>query len=201
MYAKNSNVYRVVFIGDSSVGKTSIISRLVSNTYNSNEQTTVGAMFVIYSETVKNERIEMQIWDTAGQEKFRSLGPIYYRSAQVGIIVADVTNINSFEHLDEWVDSFRKIAGSDALLVVAGNKADMGDERQVSNEAMDSWAAANGIKWFLTSAKDGSGIHDMIHFIANYLYENRTTGLPTSTATPQLQEKTPNENGEKKSCC
>ena len=204
MYSKNPpTVYRVVFIGDSSVGKTSIINRLVNDQFKNDEQATVGAMFVIYSECVNSERIEMQIWDTAGQEKFRSLGPIYYRSSQVGVIVIDVTSKSSFEHLEEWVDNFQRIAGQEALLVVAANKSDMGEEREVSDESMNAWSEANQIKWFLTSAREGTGIDTMFHYIANYLYENRTVGVPVATATVPLQktQKADDDKTEKSCAC
>ena len=202
MYAKQPpTVYRVVFIGDSSVGKTSIISRLVNNEYKSNEQTTVGAMFMMYSELVNNDRIEMQIWDTAGQEKFRSLGPIYYRQAQVGIVVIDLTSKTSFDHIDDWVDNFRKNAGQEALIVVAGNKSDKKEERQIPDDAINAWSESNNIKWFVTSAKEGTGIDVMFHYIANYLSENKTTGLPIATVSSQVQDKKENVENNGRCAC
>ena len=202
MYAKQPpTVYRVVFIGDSSVGKTSIISRLVNNEYKSNEQTTVGAMFMMYSEVVHGDRIEMQIWDTAGQEKFRSLGPIYYRQAQVGVVVIDLTSRTSFDHIDEWIANFRKNAGQEALIVVAANKSDMSDERQIPDDAINAWSESNGIKWFVTSAKEGTGIDTMFHYIANYLSENKTAGFPITTVSAQVQEKKENNDSTKSCAC
>lgn len=192
-------IYRVVTIGDASVGKTSIINKLVHNEFNKNEQTTVGAMFVMHLAQVGNEHVEMQIWDTAGQEKFRALGPIYYRNAHVGIIVIDITSLVSFQHIDEWITNFRKIAGNEALLVVAANKADMQMERQVSDDMLASWSANSGIKWFLTSAFDGTGIADMINFIAQHLMKSSAHGIPVST--PSARPTTTNSDTESSQGC
>ena len=157
-------------------------------------------MFVMHSEVINNDRVEMQIWDTAGQEKFRSLGPIYYRSAQVGVMVIDVTAKQSFDHLEEWIDSFKRIAGRDTLMVISANKSDMVEERVISDEMISKWADDNKIKWFLTSAKEGTGIDPMFQFIAKYLYEHRTEGVPVSTTTVTIGDQD-KETKEKKSCC
>lgn len=114
------SLHRVVTIGETSVGKTSIITQLVKKSFNPNEKSTVGAMFVVYNQkldtsTLKDELnnvnnnggevvVEMQIWDTAGQERFRSLGPIYYRGAEAAVVVFDFTSLNSFERLQSWID-------------------------------------------------------------------------------------------------
>ena len=166
-------VYRVVFIGDSSVGKTCIINRLMNDKFNSDEQTTVGAMFAMYSEEVESDIIEMQIWDTAGQEKFRSLGPVYYRQAQIGIIVLDLSSKTTLDHLDEWIDTFIKNAGQDALLVIAANKLDLTDHIQISDETLESVSMSNDIKYFKVSAKEGIGIQEMFHYLARYLYDQK----------------------------
>lgn len=162
----SSRLFRVVTIGDSSVGKTSIINQLVNQKFNDSEQSTIGAMFVIHVEEIENTRIEMQIWDTAGQEKFRSLGPIYYRNADAAVVVFDTTQQISFKHLDSWIDAFTEVAGTEAVIIIAGNKSDIIDENEVTNEMAQKYANENGYAYFPTSALTGSGIQEMFHNIA-----------------------------------
>ncbi|OHT08998.1 Ras-related protein RABF2b [Tritrichomonas foetus] len=168
----NQNVYRVVAIGDTTVGKTSIVGQLVNQSFNSKEQTTVGAMFVLYSEMVDEILVEMQIWDTAGQEKFRSLGPIYYREAAAAIIVFDRTSFPTFENMQSWIEKFTEIAGSEAIIVIVGNKTDLVDDIVVSEEQAQTWANEHGYAYFSTSAKDSESVKSVFHHIAKAILDN-----------------------------
>ena len=123
-------------------------------------------MFVIHVEEIENTRIEMQIWDTAGQEKFRSLGPIYYRNADAAVVVFDTTQQISFKHLDSWIDAFTEVAGTEAVITIAGNKCDIVDENEVTNDMAQKYAEENGYSYFPTSALKGDGIQEMFHSIA-----------------------------------
>ena len=157
------SLYRVVTIGDSAVGKTSIINKLVNGTFDSHEQSTIGAMFVLHVEEVEKTRVEMQIWDTAGQEKFRSLGPIYYRNAAAGIVVFDLTSQASFENLNQWVEAFTSITGSNVVIAIVGNKSDLTESRQVSSEIAQQWADSHEFLYFETSALTGAGLNELFH--------------------------------------
>jgi Ras-related protein Rab-2A len=110
--------------------------------------------------------MELQIWDTAGQEKFRSLAPLYYRGACGAIVVYDVTSRPSFEMLASWIDSFVSIVGIQGTIVIAGNKCDLEDFRQVSREEAVDWAAKHGYEMFETSAKTGQNIQLLVDRIA-----------------------------------
>ena len=194
-YRNPPPLYRVVTIGDSSVGKTSIINRLIHQNFNPLEQTTVGAMFVVYSEDVDNNKIEMQIWDTAGQEKFRALGPIYYRNSAVGIVVFDFTSKQSFSHIDMWIENFSKYAGGEALIVAAANKSDLIEDREISDEIIKEWSESRSIKCFSISAKTGSGIKEMFHYIAEELSKNSSIRVPIVTPSPINQPSEDKSNG------
>ena len=161
--------------------------------------TTIGVDFKNKVIDIEGNKVKLQIWDTAGQEKFRALGPIYYRNANVGIIVIDITSIRSFEHVEEWIINFRRIAGNDALLIVAANKADMASERQVSDDMLNQWSEKTGMKWFLTSALDGTGIHEMFNYIADHLLRNSPHGVPISTPAARPNPSS-NKNSENSGC-
>ena len=183
---------RVVLIGDPSVGKTSILSQLVDRKFDPCEESTIGANYQIYIEEVDGVKVEIQIWDTAGQEKFKSLGPIYFRNALGAIAVYDVTMPNSFDHVEEWLDSFCSVVGTNAVMFVVGNKIDKEEDRKISFEDAKTWAEKRGCIACETSAKTGEGVEPLFTMLAKELLKGRQT---TSVKQPAL------EIVEKKSCC
>jgi small GTP-binding protein len=172
---------RVVAVGDSSVGKTSLISVIMGQPFNAFEQATVGANWHLYVTTVDGAPFEMQIWDTAGQERYRTLGPLYYRQAVAALVFFDLTRRESFANLSRWIDSFAAIAGASALVFVVGNKRDLAGERDVlAGEAAD-WARTHGYPYFETSAKTGEGVAALFQSVAEAI-----AGAPRHMTTEQL---------------
>ena len=102
----HSSLYRVIMIGDTLVGKTSIVNKLIYDTFNEKELPTIGSMFALYSKPSNSPKYEMQIWDTAGQEKFRSLTPIYFQNADAGVFVFDVSQRKTFQNIESWISLF-----------------------------------------------------------------------------------------------
>ena len=185
---------RVVLIGDSAVGKTSIINRLVNNTFNSKETTTIGATFLLFSQRTETDaEIELQIWDTAGQEKFRSLGPIYYRDSSACVAVFDLTSRKSFEDLNYWISTFKSIAGNDTVVAVAGNKCDM-DGAAVSIEEASEYCRKNGYIFFPTSAKSGENVNELFKKLSGELVRY-SKKLAVEVMDP------PQEQNQRKKCC
>ena len=124
MIADHASLHaRVVMIGDSGVGKTSILSRLVDHRFNKHEQSTVGVNFQLYVREMADVRLEMQIWDTAGQEKFRALGPIYYRNSVAAVAVFSLDNTESLDRIGWWLEQFTNAAGTNVVIAIAANKA------------------------------------------------------------------------------
>jgi small GTP-binding protein len=160
----SAGVYRVVTIGEASVGKTSIISRLVSGTFSPNISSTVGANFQEYRKMVGDRMITLHVWDTAGQERFRALSPIYYRGAHAAVAVFAMDNRDSLEALPEQIDLFLEIA-KDAVVFVAGNKADLDDQRTFSESEAEALANERGWRLFFTSAKESKGIRELFDAI------------------------------------
>jgi small GTP-binding protein len=157
---------RVVLVGEPSVGKTSILSRLVQHQFHPNQTPTIGASYQIYVVDMNSIKIELQIWDTAGQEKFRALGPIYYRNATGAIAVFDITNRTSFENLGLWIASFTEAAGDGATLAIAGNKADLESAREVTDAKAREFAIGQKAEYYETSASTGQSIEQMFTELA-----------------------------------
>ncbi|EAY17235.1 small GTP-binding protein, putative [Trichomonas vaginalis G3] len=167
MLSKQSNQQlRVVTIGDESVGKTSITSYLIDKTFNQYEPSTVGANYQMFTVKQPDDDIVLQIWDTAGQEKFKSLSPIYFRNANAAVVVFSLVNKNSYIKLNNWVTSFREVAGNDALVYVVANKSDLQEEFEVSLLQAEEWATNGGFKFYVTSAKTGQNIEKLFTDIA-----------------------------------
>jgi small GTP-binding protein len=152
-------------IGDSSVGKTSLLNRLANNTFMSDLQPTIATTFTSYRDVVDEEPIEIQLWDTAGQERFRALAPIYFRSASAAIAVFDVTSQESFDHLPDWIAPFHAVVGPSAVVAVVGNKADR-EDRAVSDSTAFTWCEAKQYPYFAMSARTGAGVRPFFHDLA-----------------------------------
>jgi small GTP-binding protein len=151
---------RVVLIGNSQVGKTSLIHRFVRSSFEKQQKSTIGAVFHTYEQIWEGRQVIMQIWDTAGQEKYRSLGPIYYRNSAAGIAVFDLTSKETLPGLTTWIAEFKKYT-ENPLLFIVGNKLDLTDERQVTDEEAQEFAQAQGGTCFFTSAKNGDGVKEL----------------------------------------
>lgn len=165
---------RVVVIGEASVGKTSILNQLIDHSFYEHEQSTVGANYQLFVQEVDGVKIEIQIWDTAGQEKFRSLGPIYFRNSLGAVVVYDVTNRHSFENLETWITSFQEVAGTNTVVTVVGNKCDMPEsEVQIPESEAAKWAEMKGYECFRTSAKTGDGVRETFYSLSRQLLKNR----------------------------
>jgi small GTP-binding protein len=183
---------RIVAIGDSAVGKTSLVNRLMEDGFNPSEQMTVGANWQLFTHSFGNNRVELQIWDTAGQETFRSLGPLYYRNAVGAVVVFDVTNRTSFDSLQTWITAFTLVAGTNVIVVIAANKSDLEQDRKVTlTEGLD-WARARGFRIYETSAKTGQNVREMFAALAEAV---------VNVKTPILNDPMGTTGEQKRSCC
>jgi small GTP-binding protein len=149
--------FRIVMIGDSGVGKTSIVNRFLRNVFDASEINTVGVFFANHVREHEGQEVELEIWDTAGQEEYRALVPIYFRNAAAALVVFDIASRRSFTDLTLWITSFKEVVGDGALVVVLGNKCDLPTRNVPSDEAHE-WAARVDCRYFETSAATGQGI-------------------------------------------
>ena len=162
---------KVVLLGDSGVGKTNIALRFVSDTFNESSASTV--IVTTKSKIVKvpkaNRAFKISVWDTAGQEKYRSIGNMYYKDAQAAILVYDITKKETFDGVKVWMSECVNNAGSDRVIVIVGNKCDLIEEEKVTYEEAKSYADSLNALFFVTSAKDGTNVNQVFLAICSQL--------------------------------
>lgn len=158
--------FKLVFLGEQSVGKTSIITRFMYDSFDNTYQATIGIDFLSKTMYLEDRTIRLQLWDTAGQERFRSLIPSYIRDSSVAIVVYDITNANSFQQTSKWIDDVRTERGSDVLIMLVGNKTDLSDKRQVSTEEGEKKAKDLNVMFIETSAKAGYNVKQLFRRVA-----------------------------------
>merc|ERR1711907_394343 len=145
--------YKLVYLGDQRVGKTSIITRFMYDTFDNTYQGTIGIDFLSKTMYLEDRTVRLQLWDTAGQERFRSLIPSYIRDSSVAIVVYDITNRASFANTVRWIKDVRAERDSDVIMVLVGNKTDLSEKRQVTVEEGEAKAKELGVMFIETSAK------------------------------------------------
>merc|ERR1712130_788840 len=151
--------FKLVFLGDQSVGKTSLITRFMYDSFDNTYQATIGIDFLSKTMYLEDRTVRLQLWDTAGQERFRSLIPSYIRDSSVAVVVYDVSNRQSFVNTARWIEEVRTERGRDVIIVLVGNKTDLVDKRQVSIEEGDAKAREFSVMFIETSAKAGFNIN------------------------------------------
>ena len=166
---RSTDKYKLAFLGEQSVGKTSIITRYMYDNFDPTYQATIGIDFLSKTMYYDERCIRLQIWDTAGQERFRALVPTYIRDSAVAVVVYDVTNQTSFQQVDHWVQQARTERGNDVLIVLVGNKIDLKERRHISIEEGSAKAAALNIQFVETSAKTGTNVRALFKCIAQVL--------------------------------
>ena len=169
MTDENIEVLKIVIIGESSVGKTSIIAQFVDKIFQEELQSTVGGTF--NSKSIKcedkNKILKLEIWDTAGQERYRSVTRMFYKDADVAILVYDITNKNSYEELKNyWVMQVQESSQKDIMLVIVANKSDLLENEQVEEEEARNYAKSINALYFLASAKQSESINGLFMAIA-----------------------------------
>ncbi|CAG59623.1 uncharacterized protein GVI51_G07535 [Nakaseomyces glabratus] len=211
--------FKLVLLGDSSVGKSSIVHRFVKDTFDELRESTIGAAFL--SQTVKikdgNEDvvIKFEIWDTAGQERYKSLAPMYYRNANAALVVYDVTQPDSLSKAQSWVQELQNKVGDEELVIyLVGNKVDIveADEsaRKIETEEGAEYAQAQKLLFKEVSAKTGAGVKDIFQEIGEQLYSTKKASLKNkdqsrrtdsvSSNTVDIQTQRPSTN-DTSSCC
>ncbi|XP_005173303.1 ras-related protein Rab-41 isoform X2 [Danio rerio] len=173
--------FKLVFLGEQSVGKTSLITRFMYDSFDNTYQATIGIDFLSKTMYLEDRTIRLQLWDTAGQERFRSLIPSYIRDSAAAVVVYDIANLNSFQQTSKWIDDVRTERGSDVIIMLVGNKTDLGDKRQVSVEAAEKKARELGVMYIETSAKAGYNVKQLFRRVA--------AALPGMDSTPEKSKE------------
>eukprot|EP00029_Vermamoeba_vermiformis_P005447 TRINITY_DN1896_c0_g1_i2.p1 TRINITY_DN1896_c0_g1~~TRINITY_DN1896_c0_g1_i2.p1 ORF type:complete len:255 (-),score=30.73 TRINITY_DN1896_c0_g1_i2:78-842(-) len=167
--SKNLIESKVVLLGDTGVGKTSIAMRFAENQFNLRTNSSVGASFISRSLQVDDVSVKLRLWDTAGQERFRALAPMYYRGAAAAVLCYDITSKSSFDKVITWVEELQRNIQGEILLTIVGNKSDRAKYRQIELSDGETYAKSVGAKFFEVSAKTGDGIEEAFFEIAKEL--------------------------------
>ncbi|KAB2597863.1 ras-related protein RABA3 [Pyrus ussuriensis x Pyrus communis] len=169
-HEKIDYVFKVVVIGDSAVGKTQILSRFTKNEFCLDSKSTIGVEFQTRTLTIQGKLIKAQIWDTAGQERYRAVTSAYYRGALGAMLVYDITKRQTFDHVARWVEELRAHADSSIVIMLIGNKADLGDQRAVPTEDAVEFAEEQGLFFSETSAFSGDNVDSAFFRVLEEIY-------------------------------
>lgn len=190
---------KVVAVGESGVGKTCLLVRFVRDTFEENGQSTLGVEFMSKIIETEKHRIQLQLWDTAGQELFRSVTRGYYRGSAGALLLFDLSNRDSFENVEKWLQDVKDVARDDVVLILIGNKSDLEGKRQVTHDEASDFAQKHNMKYFEVSAKTGDNVSEAISACVAQIEKNLDEGSFRPTASDSIDFK--DDVPQKSSCC
>ena len=176
MFNKNEGqselTFKVIILGDSFVGKSCLTLKAVKGTFEKTYSSTVGFEFLNHSVKIENYNVKLQIWDTCGQETYRSLISSFYHSSSLAILVYSIDSEKSFNNLEIWLNEIKTKGNPDVNIILIGNKADLESKREVTKEMANEWCENNNVKIFMeTSAKNGDNVKNLFSEAARILLE------------------------------
>ena len=190
-------IFKVLIIGDSSVGKSNILLRFSDNIFHETFLPTIGVDFKIKNLIVNDKNVKLNIWDTAGQERFKTITSAYYKGSHGVILVYDITDRDSFNNVSNWINESKKFAGNNVVRILVGNKCDLNEGRKVTFKEGSEFAEREGMMFFEASAKAKINIDD--------IFTELTKGMLEKLPPSELPRANPSPNwGSKKStsgCC
>lgn len=170
-------LFKYIIIGDTGVGKSCLLLQFTDKRFQPVHDLTIGVEFGARMVTIDNKQIKLQIWDTAGQESFRSITRSYYRGAAGALLVYDITRRDTFKHLSVWLEEARQHSQSNMVIMLIGNKNDLEHRRAVSFEEGKAFADANGLIFMETSAKTAFNVEQAFINTAEKIHENILSGV------------------------
>ena len=192
-------MFKILLLGDSGVGKSSLLLRYTKNEFISDMRSTIGVEFALKYITIDNYQLKIQIWDTAGMERYRSITNAYYKGAKGVIVLYDICRKKSFENVDKWIDDFKSKADDDAVIILIGNKSDLDDKREVSKEEGESKAQMNKFAFMETSAKENNNVQKAFETLFSEIvkiYKNKNIiDLNDNKERDEKKKKNTKENG------
>ncbi|GMI75753.1 RAB GTPase homolog A4C, SMALL MOLECULAR WEIGHT G-PROTEIN 1 [Hibiscus trionum] len=163
-------VFKVVLIGDSAVGKSQLLARFARNEFNLDSKATIGVEFQTKTLLIDHKSIKAQIWDTAGQERYRAVTSAYYRGAVGAMLVYDITKRQTFDHVAKWLEELRGHADKNIVVMLVGNKSDLGSLRAVSMEDAKEFAQQEGLFFMETSALEDTNVESAFVTVVTEIY-------------------------------
>ncbi|GMM46808.1 Rab family GTPase [Pichia kluyveri] len=221
--------FKIVLLGESAVGKSSVVQRFVKNSFDEYRESTIGAAFLtqsihlskndilssgdndnsITTDTIDDDGItvKFEIWDTAGQERYRSLASMYYRNANAAIIVYDITQLESLDKAKYWIKELQRQANKDTIIILTGNKLDLNDERKISIDDVNEFTSIYNLLNFEVSAKTGENVNQLFKDIAiklvikNLKSNNNLNTTNKHSNTINLNQNTNNTTNDQNCAC
>ena len=201
--------FKLIFIGDSSVGKSCLTAKAVKNNFEEYYQATVGFEFLTFNMKVNDKVIKLQIWDTCGQEIYKSLISNFYRNSSLAVLVYAIDNKESFNHVENWLNDLKSQANPDVRIFLVGNKADLEEDRKVSKEEGEKYKEDQHLDLFMeASAKSGHNARNVLVEAAKILYkdylkfdENNKDNEDRLRINKKGQGLIKKDKKEKKGCC
>jgi len=199
--------FKLVLLGESAVGKSSLVLRFVKGQFLDYQESTIGAAFLTQTVCLNDTTVKFEIWDTAGQERYHSLAPMYYRGAQAAIVVYDITSYDSFDRAKKWVKELQRQGNPNIVIALAGNKVDLASKRTVEIEESQAYAEENGILFMETSAKTAANVNELFVAIAKKLPKtqqprpNSTRGVVVSPGTDTGSAPAGKQPTKEGGCC
>ena len=190
--------YKLVLLGESAVGKSSLVLRFVKNQFDDFRESTIGAAFLTQTVALDDgDTVKFEIWDTAGQERYKSLAPMYYRNANCAVVVYDITQPSSLDKAKQWIRELQRQADPGIIIALAGNKSDLEPRRAVPKEEAEAYAQELGLLFYETSAKTSTNVQELFTAIARALpvnpASNRRSAAASQAARIDLSRKEPQE--------
>ena len=200
--------FKLIFIGDSSVGKSCLTAKAVKNNFEEYYQATVGFEFLTFNMKINDKVIKLQIWDTCGQEIYKSLISNFYRNSSLAVLVYAIDNKESFTHVENWLNDLKSQASDDIRIFLVGNKSDLEEERKITREEGEKYKLDQHLDLFMeTSAKTGQNAKNVLIEAAKILYndfikfdENKSNNKDKGKikGTELISKETKKEKGK---CC
>jgi len=186
-------------VGDSGVGKSSLLKRFSSREFTGDYISTIGVDFEIKTLEIDGKTCKLQIWDTAGQERFQNITTSYYRGAHCIILVYDITQEETFQHISKWMKQIRDFANQNARILLVGNKCDLAEKRAVTFEDATEFSKHLGVQVFETSAKDATNVDQSFYHIAEEAIRHSVHKLPGKETAVNLSGQDASKKSS--SCC
>ena len=197
-------LFKLILVGDSCVGKSNILLKYLKNEFDPNSRATVGVEFGTKNIIIDNKKIKIQIWDTAGEERYRSITSAYYKGAKGAFIVYDITRKSTFDNIDKWISDLKLNGDKNICIIILGNKSDLDDKREVSKEGGIKKSEMYKTAFMETSALNGDNIEKAFDELIEQIIKNNQSFFENSNKKEidmGVNLNDTNKNNDKSKCC